>query len=49
MSDAELSSDTIVSFIEDIFRRRASDEYIGEPVTIAEHMLQCAELAEAAE
>ena len=43
-----LSRDTIVAFIEDIFRRRGAEEYIGEPVTIAEHMLQCAECAEKA-
>ncbi len=41
-----LSPDTIVDFIEDIFARRGAEEYLGEPVTISEHMLQCAELAE---
>ena len=41
-----LTPETIVAFIEDIFARRGAEEYIGEPVTISEHMLQCAELAE---
>lgn len=40
--------DTIVSFIADILTRRGAEEYLGEPVTISEHMLQCAELAERA-
>lgn len=44
----KLDHSTIVAFIEDIFARRGAEEYIGEPVTIAEHMLQCAECAEAA-
>lgn len=43
-----LSPGTIVAFIADIFARRGAEEYLGEPVTIAEHMLQCAELAERA-
>jgi len=38
--------DTVVTFIADIFARRGAEEYLGEPVTISEHMLQCAELAE---
>ncbi|MCG6901820.1 MAG: HD domain-containing protein [Rhodobacter sp.] len=41
-----LSPDTIVDFIADIFARRGAEEYLGEPVTISEHMLQCAECAE---
>jgi len=41
----DLSRDTIVAFLADIFERRASDEYLGEPVTIAAHMLQGATLA----
>jgi phosphonate degradation associated HDIG domain protein len=43
---AHLTRDTIVDFIAEIFARRGAEEYLGEPVTIAEHMLQCAELAE---
>jgi len=41
-----LTPDTVVPFIADIFARRGAEEYLGEPVTISEHMLQCAELAE---
>ncbi len=44
----QLTPDTIVSFIADIFARRGAEAYLGEPVTISEHMLQCAELAEKA-
>ncbi|MCB1446197.1 MAG: HD domain-containing protein [Rhizobiaceae bacterium] len=41
-----LTRDTIVGFLGDIFRRRGGEEYLGEPVTMAEHMLQGAYLAE---
>ncbi len=41
-----LSSSNIVAFLEDIFERRGGEEYLGEPVTMAEHMLQGATLAE---
>jgi phosphonate degradation associated HDIG domain protein len=41
-----LTRDTIVSFLGDIFERRGGEEYLGEPVTMAEHMLQGACLAE---
>ncbi len=41
-----VSRDTIVGFLEDIFERRGAEAYLGEPVTIAEHMLQAATLAE---
>ncbi len=44
----ELTRDNVVDFIAEIFARRGAEEYLGEPVTIAEHMLQCAELAETA-
>ncbi|SFM34875.1 HD domain-containing protein [Marinobacter zhejiangensis] len=37
---------TIVDFIEGIFQRRGSDAYLGESVTMAEHMLQAAWCAE---
>jgi phosphonate degradation associated HDIG domain protein len=43
-----LSHDTIVAFLADIFERRGSEEYLGEPVTMAEHMLQGAHFAEQA-
>ncbi|MEL7467300.1 MAG: HD domain-containing protein [Pseudomonadota bacterium] len=38
--------DTIVPLLSEIFTRRGAEEYLGEPVTISEHMLQCAQLAE---
>ena len=41
-----LTPTNIVPFIADIFARRGAEEYIGEPVTISEHMLQAAEFAE---
>ena len=44
----KLSPETIVAFIGDIFERRGADSYLGEQVTMSEHMLQGAELAEKA-
>jgi len=41
----ELTHDTIVAFLGDIFERRGHEEYLGEPVTMAEHMLQAATFA----
>lgn len=41
-----LTSDTIVPFLADIFHRRGGEEYLGEPVTMAEHMLQGAYFAQ---
>lgn len=41
-----LNSETIVDFIGDIFHRRGADSYLGEDVTMSEHMLQGAYLAE---
>ncbi len=43
-----LSKDNIVDFIGDIFHRRGADSYLGEDVTMSEHMLQGAQLAEKA-
>ena len=43
-----LTPQTIVAFLADIFDRRGGEEYLGEPVTMAEHMLQVATLAERA-
>ena len=43
-----LSPDNIVAFLADIFERRGGEEYLGEPVTMAEHMLQGAHFAESA-
>jgi phosphonate degradation associated HDIG domain protein len=42
----ELDIETIVQFIADIFERRGAEEYLGEPVTLSEHMLQGAWFAE---
>ena len=41
-----LNRDNIVAFLGDIFERRGGEEYLGEPVTMAQHMLQGATLAE---
>lgn len=46
---AELTPQTIVPFLAGIFERRGGEEYLGEPVTMAEHMLQGAALAEKAD
>lgn len=46
MTDTSLSPSTIVAFIADIFERRGAEDYLGEPVTVSEHMLQSAALAE---
>ena len=43
-----LSPENIVPFIADIFARRGAETYLGEDVTMSQHMLQGAELAEAA-
>lgn len=45
---SELSAQTIVPFLAGIFARRGDEEYLGEPVTMAQHMLQGATLAERA-
>ena len=37
----------VVALIRDVFVRRGSDSYLGEEVTMSEHMLQAAALAEA--
>ena len=43
---SELTRDTVVAFLGDIFDRRGGEEYLGEPVTMAQHMLQGATFAE---
>jgi len=48
MTDTTFSSLTcnnIVAFLQDIFDRRGGEEYLGEPVTMAQHMLQGATIA----
>ncbi len=42
-----LDKSNIVAFIADIFERRGAESYLGEPVTMSQHMLQGALLAEA--
>ncbi len=41
-----LTRENIVAFIGDIFARRGGEEYLGEAVTMAQHMLQGATIAE---
>ena len=45
---ARQTPDTIVAFLADIFARCGAQEYLGEPVTMAQHMLQGAAMAEQA-
>ena len=40
-----LTRENIVAFIGDVFDRRGDEEYLGEPVTMAQHMLQGATIA----
>ncbi len=44
-----LNKNNIVAFLGDIFNRRGAEEYLGENVTMSEHMLQAAQLAEQAD
>ncbi len=46
MTRTSYTSDAIVDLIGDIFLRRGADSYLGEQVTMSEHMLQAALLAE---
>jgi phosphonate degradation associated HDIG domain protein len=46
MSELSLDRSTIIAFIADIFERRGAESYLGEPVTMSQHMLQGAVLAE---
>ncbi len=43
----EQAVDALVAEIVDVFERRGAEEYLGEDVTMAEHMLQAAALAAA--
>ena len=45
-SRVTLDRTTIVAHLRDIFERRGAEDYLGEPVTVAAHMLQGAALAE---
>lgn len=46
MKPGGLTADNIVDFLADIFERRGADSYLGEPVTMSEHMLEAAVFAE---
>ncbi len=46
MTQMKLDKSTIVSFLADVFERRGAENYLGEKVTMAAHMLQGAALAE---
>lgn len=41
-----ITSDTIVDYLSHIFEHSGAQEYLGEPVTMAQHMLQAASLAQ---
>jgi len=43
-----LTPATFVAFVADIFARRGDEEYLGEPVSMSQHMLQAAHFAEQA-
>jgi len=43
---ADLTDNTIVDFLGSIFERRGHEEYLGEPVSMGEHMLQGATMAQ---
>ena len=43
----DLNRESIVPVLAGIFERRGGEEYLGEPVTMAQHMLQGATFAEA--
>ena len=43
-----LTRDNIVAFLGDIFNRRGAEAYLGEDVTMSQHMLQGAQFAEQA-
>lgn len=46
MNTDQLNQDRFMELLSDIFYRRGFDSYLGEPVTMSEHMLQCAAQAE---
>jgi predicted HD phosphohydrolase len=45
MNNYSLNRDTVVDFILDLFSRRGAEEYMGEPVSMAQHMEQTAACA----
>ena len=44
-SVTDLNATNIVDFIGSIFEKRGGEEYLGEPVTMGQHMLQGATMA----
>ncbi len=48
MQEASNNSDQMIALLRDIFVRRGSESYLGESVTMSEHMLQSAWIAEQA-
>ncbi len=47
MTTSEADPDRFIEFIFDLFARRGANEYMGEPVTMAQHMEQSAACAAA--
>ena len=45
LSSQSLKRDEIIDFILDLFARRGAEEYMGEPVSMAQHMEQSAACA----
>jgi len=45
-AESTLTASNIVAFLGSIFDRRGGEEYLGEPVSMGEHMLQGATMAE---
>ena len=41
-----VTTNTIVNYLSHIFEHSGAQEYLGEPVTMAQHMLQAASLAQ---
>ncbi len=41
-----IDANNIVDYLEDIFKRRGAESYLGEKVSMAQHMLQAAQAAE---
>ena len=46
ISNNSLTPNTIVAHLSDIFGHSGAQQYLGEPVTMAQHMLQAASLAD---
>jgi len=45
VNNNSLNRDTVIDFIFDLFARRGAEEYMGEPVSMAQHMEQTAACA----